>query len=183
MHAIRPAAEFDDAVSGLTDETAEIVSICEILEKLTPEIGAGRVESAEYYLRAQTNCIALVAGEVAELILHPGTPVLGAMHDHIEARSFARVACASTSAATALISYARAEAQGLLLANLGVLRALVDAIVARGTLLRDEIDEIIAATLAQESVAAEHEARRRWQGIIDSASRFGLSIAAARAVP
>jgi hypothetical protein len=57
-------------------ETNEIIDICSRLEKLTPEIGSGRVESAEFYIRAQTLCIELVGGRVAEQILHPDRPPL-----------------------------------------------------------------------------------------------------------
>jgi hypothetical protein len=148
---------------GIDHETIEIVSICELLEKLTPEIGSGRVESAEYITRANTNCVELVAGECAEMILHPESPPLDAVHDHTEARAFARVACAMPSAVTALIAYAEAEAKGLLLENIGCLRALVAALDVRGTLCRDEVDEIIVATLAAEGIAIEKRRRDDWQ--------------------
>jgi hypothetical protein len=39
--------------------------------------------------------IELVGGSVAEKILHPDQPSLGAKHDQTEARAFARVACAA----------------------------------------------------------------------------------------
>jgi hypothetical protein len=104
----------DDAVH---DESLQVISTCELLEKLTPEIGSGRVESSEYCLRAQTNCVELLAGECAELILHPESPPLSAVHDHTEARAFAGVACASSAAVPALLEYCRAEARGLLLAT------------------------------------------------------------------
>jgi hypothetical protein len=53
------------------DKTEEIVDTCARLEKLTPILGSDRVESSEYYIRSQNNCIELVAGECAERVLHP----------------------------------------------------------------------------------------------------------------
>jgi hypothetical protein len=40
--------------------------------------------------------IELLGGEVAELILHPDCPSLGAKHDQVEANAFARVAVAAS---------------------------------------------------------------------------------------
>jgi predicted amidohydrolase len=80
-----------------------------------PEIGSGRVESAEFYVRAQVSIIELVAGKCAELILHPELPRLGPVHDEIEAAAFARVATASATSpvVAALLAYAEAEATAL----------------------------------------------------------------------
>ena len=72
------------------DKTEEILTVCERLEKLTPELGSARSESSEYYIRSQNNVIALVAGDCAEMLLHPTVPPLGAQHDFVEADAFAR---------------------------------------------------------------------------------------------
>jgi hypothetical protein len=69
----------------------EMISICERLERLTPEIGSPRIESAEFYIRGLNNVICLVAGEAAELLLHPDLPPLGAQHDFVEADAFAKI--------------------------------------------------------------------------------------------
>src|SRR3977135_2315352 len=53
----------DESPEACTDE---ILSVCERLERLTPEIGSGRVESSEYYIRAQNNIVELVAGKCRE---------------------------------------------------------------------------------------------------------------------
>jgi hypothetical protein len=60
----------DDNPENCIDKTNEILSLCHRLEKLTPEIGSWRVESSEYYIRAQNNIVELVAGRCAEQILH-----------------------------------------------------------------------------------------------------------------
>ena len=95
-------------------KTEEILSICERLERITPELGSARVDLSEYVVRCQNNICALVAGECAEVILHPTLPSLGAQHDHVEAAAFARVAVAAQPAALALLEYCRAEASALL---------------------------------------------------------------------
>jgi hypothetical protein len=160
-------------------ETEEILSICERLERLTPELGSNRVESSEYYLRAQSNIIELVAGQEAELLLYPG-PALGAQHDFSEADAFAKICVVASPAIASLIEYCKAEARAILRENLDIARALVAELVNRGTLVTEQIDEIIVRGIAIKALAAEHEARRRWQHVIESASRFS-SIAAVRA--
>ncbi len=153
-------------------ETNEIVDICSRLEKLTPEIGSGRVESAEFYIRAQVAAIELVGGRVAEGILHPDLPPLPAEHDQAEARAFAAVACAAPGAVGALIAYAEAEAEALLRAHPIVVTALVDAIEEKGTLSGIEVDGIIMRAMAAEGVAVEQRRRAAWKRVEQSATFF-----------
>jgi hypothetical protein len=153
-------------------EMQEVVDICSRLEKLTPEIGSGRVESAEFYVRAQINCTELVGGRACELLLYPDLPPLPAEHDHIEARAFAAVACAAPPAVNALLAYAEAEASALLEANLPVVLALVEAIIERGTLTGDEVDEVIETAVACETLRIEHDRRAEWARVQHSASAF-----------
>jgi hypothetical protein len=98
---------------------------------MTPEIATGRVESAEYYIRAQVNVIELIAGRVCEKILFPDHEPLPTSHDLKEAIAFAGVACASNEAVAAMVSYAEAEAAALIREHLNVVSALVDAIIER----------------------------------------------------
>jgi hypothetical protein len=56
-------------------------------------------------ISAQCLVIELLGGEVAELILHPDCPSLGAKHDQVEANAFAKVAVAASPAVAALIAY------------------------------------------------------------------------------
>src|SRR5205807_2880884 len=121
-----------------------------------------RVDSAEYYLRAQNNVIELVAAQCAELILHPELPPLGAIHDFVEAAAFAKIAVAAQPAVKALIAYAEAEATALLQANLDIVNALVEALIERGTLTGDEVDAIIWRELAMRSMRQEHKRRVDW---------------------
>jgi hypothetical protein len=154
------------------DKTEEILTVCERLERLTPELGSARSESAEYYVRSQSNIIALVAGECAELLLHPDLPSLGAAHDGVEARAFARVAVAASPAVEALISYAVAEATALLTSNRDILDALVEALIEAGELSGERVDKIISDIIAARAVEAERIRRDDWQARIANAATF-----------
>jgi hypothetical protein len=93
----------------------------------------------------------------------PKDAPLVAEHDQIEARAFAAIACATPQAASALLAYAEAEAAALLSAHLGVVTALVDAIIERGVLTGDEVDQVIIRAMAAETLAVERQRRRDWQ--------------------
>jgi hypothetical protein len=144
-------------------EREELLTTCERLAELTPKLGTPRSESSEYYIRSQNNIIALVAGEAAEMLLHPDLPSLGANHDGVEARAFARVAVAASPAVEALISYAFAESTALLAENRDMLDALVEALIEAGELSGERVDEIISACVAARSVEQERLRRARWR--------------------
>ena len=153
-------------------KTDQILSICERLERLTPEIGSPRMESAEFYQRALNNVIELVAGDAAELILHPDLSSLGAVHDFVEADAFARVAVVGQPAVMALVEYCRAEATALLTANIDVVNALVEALIESGTLTGEQVDEIISNCITVRSMAAERQRRVDWKQRESNAATF-----------
>jgi hypothetical protein len=95
--------------------------------------------------------------------LHPDLVPLRSEHDTTEAFAFGRVAAATRSAATDLIRYAEVEAAGLIRENLDIVRALVDAILERGTLTGDEVDMIIGTAMAKRLADSETCRRRDWQ--------------------
>lgn len=144
-------------------EREELLTTCERLAQLTPELGTPRSESAEYYVRSQNNCIALCAGECAEMLLHPDLPSLGANHDGIEARAFAKVAAVATPAVEALITYASAEASSLLASNRDMLDALVEALIEAGELSGERVDEIISSCITKRSAETERQRRDDWR--------------------
>jgi hypothetical protein len=154
------------------DKTEESLTVCERLERLTPELGSARSESAEYYVRSQSNIIALVAGECAELLLHPDLPSLGAAHDGVEARAFARIAVAASPAVEALIGYAVAEATALLTSNRDILDALVEALIEAGELSGERVDEIISDCVTRRSAETERQRRDVWKQRETSAAEF-----------
>jgi hypothetical protein len=63
----------------------------------------------------------------------PDHEPLPAEHDLTEARALASV-IASPQAAPALLAYAECEAKAMINAHLGVVSALIDALVEKGTL-------------------------------------------------
>jgi hypothetical protein len=113
----------------------------------------------------------LCAGKAAEQILHPELPCLGAVHDHVEAEAFARVAVASQPAVAALVAYCEAEATALIKANIDIANALVVALIEQGT-LGSEIDAIISATMTTRSIETEHRRRDEWKRREVSAAAF-----------
>jgi hypothetical protein len=146
-------------------QTDEILDVCSHLERMAPECGSGRVADSELVIRAQCMVIELVGGTVAEKILHPDQPSLGAKHDHVEAAAFARVACVAgaSPAVAALISYAEAEAAALLTQNLDIVKALVEELIEAGTLTGDRVDEIISAGVVVRSLEMERRRRAEWR--------------------
>jgi hypothetical protein len=144
--------------------TEEIINICAQIG--APEIGMPRVQWAEEIIRAQTFCIELLAGTVCERVIFPHRTPLAALHDQLEARAFASVACASRDSIDAMLTYAEAEAEGIIRGQLGVVSALIDALVDKGTLMGDEVDLIIRDTIARKLMAAEHDRRKQWQRVL-----------------
>jgi hypothetical protein len=153
-------------------KTDEIVDVCEQLERMAPEVGSGRVADSEAVVRAQSLIIELLGGEVAERILHPDCPSLGAKHDFVEANAFARIAVAASPAVAALLAYCEAEAKALILANIEIVHALVEALIERGILTGDEIDAIIAREVAAKALANERARRVAWRIVEKNAADF-----------
>jgi hypothetical protein len=172
---VRSGPPSDLTLDENVDETAEILTICERLERLSPEIGSGRVKSAEYISHCQNNAIELLAGEVAESILCPDHPPLGAIHDHVEAAAFARVAVASQPATLALIEYCRAEARAIIESNRDVAEALVAAVIEAGELSGKRVDEIISGCIATRSIEKERQRRIEWKVREHNAATFKTS--------
>jgi hypothetical protein len=154
----------------------EMISICERLERLTPEIGSPRIESAEFYIRGLNNVIALVAGEAAELLLHPDLPPLGAQHDFVEADAFAKITVIAGPAVAAMVSYAKAEANAILSANIDIAQALVEALEKAGVLSGEQVDMIIAGAIAARAAEGERVRRVDWRTIEQNAAEFAAGL-------
>jgi hypothetical protein len=60
----------------------------------------------------------------------------------------------------------------LLEANIDIARALVEALIEKGTLLTDEIDAIISATVVARLVETERQRRADWERRKESAAEF-----------
>jgi hypothetical protein len=55
---------------------------------------------------------------------------------------------------------------------MGIVGALVDALIERGTLTGDEVDTIIVREVSAESLAIEKQRRLDWQRTTESAASF-----------
>lgn len=155
-----------------SDETVEIVDLCERAKRLMPELGAGRVEAAECFQRATVLCIELVGGTVAEQILHPQEEPLPTYHDQIEAAAFAAIAVSSPRAIPAFLEYAKGEAAALINDHPDVAMAIADGLVEHGILTGDQVDQIIFAALARKTLKTEVDRRTNWRAIEQSAADF-----------
>jgi hypothetical protein len=170
-----PASEltFDDNPEA---QTEEIISVCDRLARMQPELGSGRIDDAEFVVRGQSMVIELVAGRIAEEVLFPDQPSLGAVHDDIEANAFARVCVAAQPAVRALISYCESEARAMLHENIDIVRALVEALILHGTLSGAEVDAIISAAVTARAMAKERARRVEWARALASAEAFSLTV-------
>jgi hypothetical protein len=154
------------------DQTTEITDLCERVQKLMPPLGTGRIESAEFFQRATVLAIELVAGTVAEQILHPDEEPLPTYHDQLEAAAFAGVAVASPRAVPAFLEYAKGEAAALIKDHPDVAMAIADGLIEHGILTGDQVDEIIVAALARKMMKTEVDRRISWQFVEKSAAIF-----------
>lgn len=143
--------------------SGDVVSLCERLERLTPEIGSNRVKSGVYYQIAQSNIVELLGASACELALFPDLPPLNAPHDLDEAVAFARVAVVARPAVAALLEYCRAEATAIITDNLDVARALVEALEEVGVLSGEQVDQIISNAIAYRAIEAERVRREDWR--------------------
>jgi hypothetical protein len=101
--------------------------------------------------------------ENAEKILHPDVSSLGAVHDFVEADAFAKIAVAAQPAVQALIKYCEEETRALILANLDIVNALVDALIEHGILSGDQVNERISHEVAMRLIKIEHQRRDDWR--------------------
>jgi hypothetical protein len=152
-----------DLDNAADDQTAVITDLCGRVQKLMPSLGAGRVESAEFFQRATVLAIELVAGTVAEQILHPHEEPLPTYHDQLEAAAFASVAVASPRAVPAFLEYAKGEAAALIYDHPDVAMAIADGLIEHGSLTGDQVDAIIASAIAAKAATVERERRLDWR--------------------
>jgi hypothetical protein len=153
-------------------ETNQVLSICERLERLSPEPGSSRVADSEAIIRGQSMIVELLAGNMAEQILFPAQRPFGAKHDHTEAAAVARVVIAAPQARQALLQYCGSEARGLIVNNLDVMEFLMVALIEFGTLSGAQIDEIISRTMAMRSSKKERQRRENWRERQRNAAAF-----------
>ena len=113
----------------------------------------------------------MVAGSVAEALFLPGEP-WPADSDRAQEHALASLVASSPESIEAFIDFCMAEAAALLRPREHIVRALTKELLVRRTMTGDEVDEIIAASVAAKSVADEQQRRCDWQKREQSAALF-----------
>jgi hypothetical protein len=139
---------------------------------LLPSLGEPRGDAAPLIAHAHTRCVELLAGQVAELVLHPEDPPLNSSNDRHQAEAFAGIVCCSPAAIDSFLDYAATEATALLTAHRPVLEAIATALILHRTLDGQEIDAVIAAALAIEDARTEQQRRAEWRQTVENAKQW-----------
>jgi hypothetical protein len=172
-----PSGKFGGLVWGPRHSAAfgndgdDVPEICDKLRDLMPQDGEPRSDAADVYLHALNRCIELSAASVAERMLLEGEPV-PSVSDVEHASKYASLVCRSPEAANKFIRLCETMADDLLRPYGYVLIALSTVLRIRRTLSGEEIDNVIATTVAGFELASEQARRRRWQQGIENAGRF-----------
>jgi len=153
------------------DDCDDVPELCDKLRTSMPRDGEPRGDAADVYLHALNRCIELAAASVAERMLLPGEPV-PSVSDVEQAVGLASLCCRSPEAAERFIRLCETMADDLLRPYGYVLIALSTVLRIRRTLSGEEIDNIIATTVAGFELAAEQARRRQWQHRVANAGRF-----------
>jgi hypothetical protein len=156
---------------GKDDDADDLPELCDKLRDLLPQDGEPRSDAADVYLHALNSCIELVAASVAERMLLAGEPV-PSVSDVEHTIKYASLVCRSPEAADRFIRLCETMADDLLRPYGYVLIALSTVLCIRRTLSGEEIDDVIATTVAGFELAAEQARRRRWQHRVANAGRF-----------
>jgi hypothetical protein len=159
---------------GKDDDRDDVPELCDKLRDLMPQDGEARSDAADVYLHALNRCIELVAASVAERMLLEGEPV-PSVSDVEHTIKYASLVCRSPEAAERFIRLCETMADDLLRPYGYVLIALSTVLRIRRTLSGEEIDDVIATTVAGFKLAAEQAQRRRWQDRV-ATNQLGLTV-------
>jgi hypothetical protein len=149
----------------------DVPELCDKLRDLMSQDGEARGDAADVYMHALNRCIELVAASVAERMLLEGEPV-PSVSDVEHTIKYASLVCRSPEAAERFIRLCETMADDLLRPYGYVLIALSTVLRIRRTLSGEEIDDVIATTVAGFELASEQARRRRWQHRVANAGRF-----------
>ena len=136
-----------------------------------PKDGEPRGAVAEIYSHVVARCTELAAGAVAERMLLPGEPV-PSVSDVEQAVGLASLVCKSAEAVERFLVFCERQAHDLLFPRAPVIMALSIVLRIRRTLTGEEIDDVIAGTMARLELAAEQARRRQWQRRVENATQF-----------
>jgi hypothetical protein len=157
-----------DFESRFAGEPSKIVE--QQLDALMPRDGDARDDTAEIFQHVVTRVTELTAGSEAEkLTFGDAWP---ASDDRKQEKQLAALIFSTPQSAEAFIAACALEARAILHRHADVVEALAAALLECRTLNAAQIDETISRAIAARQLAAEHERRRFWQGVIANANSF-----------
>ena len=142
-----------------------------ILQPLMPKPGEDRSDKADIYQNVLDACTQLMAGEAAEELLLEGEASF-ASDDRRQVMELAALICKTPQAVAAFTTFCKQQALDMLSEYVGVLMSLSIVLKIRRELTGEEIDDVIATTLARFELATERVRRKRWEGVIENAARL-----------
>jgi hypothetical protein len=160
---------------AFTNGRGDASHVREALAPLMPKPGEDRNPVSDVFGNVYAQCIELMAGRAAELMLlsdgDPEPPV----DDLRQARELAMLICFSEEAIQTFIAHCDVAARDLLLPYGDVVMALSIVLRIKRTLDGAEIDKIISDLQDRKALDVEHVRRKRWQGVIENAAAFNHS--------
>jgi hypothetical protein len=142
-----------------------------ILQPLMPKPGEDRSDKADIYQNVLDACTQLMAGEAAEELLLEGEASF-ASDDRRQVMELAALICKTPQAVAAFTTFCKQQALDMLSENVGVLLSLSIVLKIRREMTGEEVDDVIATTLARFELATERVRRKRWEGVIENAARL-----------
>jgi hypothetical protein len=119
--------------------------------------------------------IGLLGGGAAEMAIFGDSPPRFIESDVYSANAIAGIICRTDASRAAFIEHCYQEALAIIEDNKSVVLALAQALISHPerTLDGNEINAVIAETLAREARAAEQARRAAWQRTVENAASFG----------
>jgi hypothetical protein len=148
---------------AFTNGRGDASHVREVLAPLMPKPGEDRSSVSDVFGNVHAQCIELMAGRAAELMLlsdgDPEPPV----DDLRQARELAMLICFSEEAIQTFIAHCDVAARDLLLPYGDVVIVLSTVLRIKRTLDGTEIEKLISDVEARKAVAVEHRRRADWR--------------------
>lgn len=153
--------DFDPATFSLEDEQQDVERFCSSARALFPRDGERRDSAARLFARARETTLVYLAGQAAERVmlgaLFASRPFASA--DHEAARRYAELICFSEAAVDQFLAYCEQEVEGLLTRYWSSVNAIAAALLEKGTLNGEQIDEAIRNGVASDQRVQDLELR------------------------
>jgi hypothetical protein len=148
---------------AFTNGRGDASNVREALAPLMPKPGEDRSSVSDVFESVHGQCVELMAGRAAELMLLSDSEPVSPVDDLRQARELAMLICTSKEAIETFIAHCNVAAWDLLLPYGDVVMTLSIVLRIKRTLDSDEIDKIISDVQAQKAQAIEHRRRTDWR--------------------